>query len=61
MNAFAHVISYKYDILAITYNDKIWHIWFDGDQPLIEELCSPSPDEYYNGVKLLRAMKGLYK
>lgn len=61
MNAFLHVITYKYEVFAITDGNDIWRVWFNGNQPMMQLVCSPFDDEYYPAVKLLRAMKGLYE
>lgn len=59
MEAFLAVTTYKYDILAIDSAKRIWRIYFDGRQPLMQELFGDEL-EYHTAIRLLRAQRDLY-
>jgi len=51
---------YKHDVFAITDNGDVWRIWCDEYHPMMQRLMGDE-DEYYPAIRLLRAMKDLYR
>jgi len=60
MHAFLGTIMYKHDVFAITDNGDVWRIWCDEYHPMMQRLMGDE-DEYYPAIRLLRAMKDLYR